>query len=82
MVSALDDVCNASAPLFDAESLAAMLREVCHWLVEQRLGPHAHHEKYKMCDPYGQVGGYNVLHVEGFGKSKNHGVTTCIKCLL
>lgn len=57
VVTALDDVCSSSAHLFDEESLGAFLNEVCRWLVEQRLGPHAHHEKYRKCDPYGQVSG-------------------------
>lgn len=55
VVTALDDVCSTSARFFDEDSLGALLGEVCRWLVEQRLGPHALHGKYKACDPYGQV---------------------------
>lgn len=55
VVTALDDVCILSPRSFDAPSLAALLKEVCLWLVEQRIGPRAHHDSYKSCDPYAQV---------------------------
>ena len=55
VVTALDDVCMLSAPSFDVPSLAAMLGEVCHWLVHQRIGARAQHDAYKSCDPYSQV---------------------------
>lgn len=55
VVTALDDVCVLSPRLFDRASLASLLGEVCLWLVEQRIGPRAQHEKYKSCDPYAQV---------------------------
>lgn len=58
MVTALDDVCTVSPRSFDAQSLAALLGEVCLWLVEQRIGPRAHHVTYKACDPYAQVGSF------------------------
>lgn len=55
VVTALDDVCVLSPRSFDRASLAALLGEVCLWLVEQRIGPRAQHTKYKSCDPYAQV---------------------------
>lgn len=55
VVTALDDVCVLSPRSFDRASLAALLGEVCLWLVEQRIGPRAQHAKYKSCDPYAQV---------------------------
>lgn len=55
VVTALDDVCVLSPRSFDAPSLAALLEEVCLWLVEQRIGPRAQHSNYKSCDPYAQV---------------------------
>lgn len=55
VVTALDDVCILSPRSFDAPSLAALLGEVCRWLVEQRIGPRARHDEYKTCDPYAQV---------------------------
>ncbi|CAM9413692.1 unnamed protein product [Ectocarpus fasciculatus] len=54
VVTALDDVCVLSPRSFDAPSLAALLEEVCLWLVEQRIGPRAQHSSYKSCDPYAQ----------------------------
>lgn len=56
VVTALDDLCMLSPRSFDAPSLAALLEEVCLWLVEQRIGPRAQHAAYKSCDPYSQVG--------------------------
>lgn len=55
VVTALDDVCVLSPRCFDRASLAALLGEVCLWLVEQRIGPRAQHPKYKSFDPYAQV---------------------------
>ncbi|CAM9795466.1 unnamed protein product [Ectocarpus sp. 6 AP-2014] len=54
VVTALDDVCVVSPRSFDAPSLAALLEEVCLWLVEQRIGPRAQHSNFKSCDPYAQ----------------------------
>lgn len=56
VVTALDDVCNISSRSFELPSLTGVLREVCLWLVEQRIGPQAINETYRACDPYGQVG--------------------------
>lgn len=55
VVTALDDVCMISPRSFDEPSLAALLGEVCLWLVEQRIGPRAHCDKYRLFDPYAQV---------------------------
>lgn len=55
VVTALDDVCVLSPRSFDTPSLTALLGEVCLWLVEQRIGPRAQHERYRSCDPYAQV---------------------------
>lgn len=69
VVTALDDVCNISSRSFELPSLTAVLREVCLWLVEQRIGPQAIHETYRACDPYGQVrtttGRLNFCYDEG-----------------
>lgn len=55
VVTALDDICVLSPRCFDMTSLAALLGEVCLWLVEQRIGPRAQHARYRSCDPYAQV---------------------------
>lgn len=55
VVTALDDVCVLSPGSFDRPCLAALLGEVCLWLVEQRIGPRAQHARYRSCDPYAQV---------------------------
>lgn len=60
VVTALDDVCILSPRSFDRPSLAALLGEVCLWLVEQRIGPRAQHARYRSCDPYAQVGGVQI----------------------